>query len=526
MTIVKIRIADFRLLTTVVLAVLLGIGAVPAFGKQSIFYMAPDGSDHFDGLSQAKPFRSFFKAFRKMRPGDELVLLDGVYSDLNKNGGISYLGKYSDQVVSGISGGRKTVVRSLNRGKATIEGRLIVGRSFRKDHDIIIDGLTFEGGAQLYNTEYVQIKNSGFHGSFTIGTNDHNDGNNYNLVEDSWIWAEGERIIASNYRSDYNVWRRVVIRGDGCNRVECLGPGNPNVGITVYDSNHVSIQNVIVVDRVLGLGSPYADFAAAQHTPGKYLFGMNEWLGTISIRAPDSGYYMEPDSDGTIDSTIKISNAVSWKARYSGINITRSGTNNVLENITVVNSGYDGIRIGKRLTSGKLTNSISVNSGRYGVNSSYPSSSMNVFNSGEDNYYESRKKCLRSCFSFDPTRGGTTASLKYLLRIEAGSKLKQAGNDGKDIGANILFRYGEDGSRYGEEGYNRLTSVPLWPWENEELIKEQMCKNTDRGFCTNGNRKNGAKPVTLTSYIWELLGNPIPVSVYRMPENKPASGPK
>ena len=46
------------------------------------------------------------------------------------------------------------------------------------------------------------------------------------------------------------------------------GSGNWNVGFTVYDSMDVSVQNMLVVDRVLaGNDSPYADFACARHTP-------------------------------------------------------------------------------------------------------------------------------------------------------------------------------------------------------------------------------------------------------------------
>ena len=52
------------------------------------------------------------------------------------------------------------------------------------------------------------VKDCGFHGSFGIGTNDHDQGNSRNLVEDVWIWASGERLIASNYRSRREVDKR------------------------------------------------------------------------------------------------------------------------------------------------------------------------------------------------------------------------------------------------------------------------------------------------------------------------------
>jgi len=477
------------------------------------YYISPEGSDHNKGKSISTPFRSFRKAFRKMKSGDELILLDGTYSDKNKNGFIGYEGRYSDQIPSGIVDGRKTIVKSMNRGKAVILGELFIGRSFRKDHDIQVDGITFIGGGHLYNTENIDILNNGFHGSLVVGTNDHSHGNSRNLIEDSWIWAEEKRIIAINYRSDYNVWRRVIVRGDGCNKRACIGPGNPNVGITVYDSNHVSMQNIIVIDRLLGLGYPYADFAAAQHTPGKYLFGRNEWLGTISINSPDSAYYMEPDHQGTIDHTIKISNAVAWNPKRSGINIARSGTNNLLENITVISSGFDGIRVGKRLTSGIVRNCVTVDSGRYGINSAYGSEYVNVFNSRRDDY--NLRPCRSNCYASNPRKDGKIPSLKYALRIEKGSKLNNSGKDNMDIGANIIYRYGAPGSHFGEKGYNALTAEPLWPWPNEKLIKKQMCANTDRGFCSNKRTLDGSREQTLTSYLWELSGFKMPEYLYK-----------
>lgn len=485
-----------------------------ANAAQRVFYMSPTGSDKNDGRSTDKPFRSFAKALRKMDGGDELILMDGTYSADQKNGTIHYNGRYSDQIPSGKTGGEKTIVRSQHRGKVIVKGQLFIGRSFRKDHDIRIDGITFEGGGHLYNTENVDILNCGFHGAFVIGTNDHEMGNSHDLVEDSWIWADEERIIAANYRSDYNVWRRVVVRGDGCALLNCIGPGNPNVGITVYDSNHVSMQNVIVVDRILGLGYPYSDFAAAQHTPGRYLFGMNEWLGTISVKAPDSGYYMEPDDEGTINKTITIRNAVAWKPKYSGVNIARSGTDNLLENITVIDAGFDGIRVGKRLRVGVLRNSVSVGARRYGVNSAYGSSFMNSFESEVENYHERYGRCIKNCMSFNPLVGTKNLSLKYVTRIESKSRLSKAGEGGVDIGANVLFRYGKDGSHYGEEGFDQLTTVSLWPWKNEDIIKRQMCRDTDRGFCSSKKRLDGVSPITLTSYIWELLGHRMPNSIY------------
>lgn len=480
---------------------------------RTTYYLSPTGSDTANnGRSLSSPWKSFAKAFGSMAAGDELILLDGNYSAAAGTGYINYQGTGSAQPPSGTSLSNVTYVHALNPGNVTVQGSLFIGRSTRKDSFIKIQGITFEGGGDLYNTSYVTIKDCGFHGSFGIGTNDHDNGNDYNLIEDVWVWASGERIIAINYRSHHNVWRRVVVRGDGCGTSACSGSGNPNVGITVYNSMDVSVQNVIVVDRILAAtDEPYGDFAVAQHAPGPN-FGRAEWLGTISLNSPDNGYYMEPDVGGTVDPTIKISNAVAWDSADWGFNIARSGTNNLMENLTAYARTGDGVRIAPELTSGTLRNVMSVNAGRYGINSGYKPSYANVYNARSGAY--SNTTCSVGCYVSNPLADGVTASLKHIVRVESGSLLKTLGLGGADIGANVLNRYGNDGSRFGETGYNTLTSTSLWPWPNEDRIKREMCANTTRGFCSAGQRLGNVGPVTLTTYIWEYLGNPIPSGVY------------
>ncbi len=70
----------------------------------------------------------------------------------------------------------------------------------------------------------------------------------------------------------------------------------------------------------------------------------------------------------------------------------------------------------------------------------------------------------------------------------------------------MVKRYGSDGTRYGEAGYNTLTNTDLWPWSNEDRIKADMSAVSTRGFCASGQ--------TLTKYIWEYLGNTIPPEIY------------
>jgi hypothetical protein len=480
---------------------LVALCAPPVLADAATYYLSPSGSDRARGTTEAAPWKTFETAFERMRAGDELVLLDGVYSEAGGTGYISYLGERSGQIPSGLDAARPTWVHAKHPGAVKIYGQLFIGRSTRKDSYIRIQGITFYGGGALYNTSYVTIQQSGFYSIgesggmvFGIGTNDHSQGNSNNLIEDVWIWGR-ERGVAINYRGDRNIWRRVVIRGDGCRSRACAGGGNPNIGISVYESTNTSLQNVIVLDRVLDGGAPYADFAVAQHTP-RMPHGNNEWLGTISLRAPDAGYYFEPD-EASLSPAATIRNCVAWDSAGGGINMARTGITDI-RNCTVKTLADDAVRVAPEMFGGVLENLLVIGKGRFGVNSAYKPSYVNVFGTWSEDAFN-QTTCGRGCLAIDPFADG---SLKYIVRIEDGSPLKGTAAAGADYGANVERRYGLDGSHYGEPGYNTLMSTPLWPWPNEARIRQEMCMEVGvtRGFCS---------APSLTTYIWTYLGSPM-----------------
>ncbi|GAI81260.1 unnamed protein product, partial [marine sediment metagenome] len=102
-------------------------------------------------------------------------------------------------------------------------------------------------------------------------------------------------------------------------------------------------------------------------------------------------------------------------------------------------------------------------------------------------------------------------------------------------GANILYQYGKTGTIWDESGARALqdgtggeAETSLWPFPNEDVIKTffsvpnssagytPSTNDTTRGFCTTGNQLDGSTEVTLTSYIWEYLGNEIPEDIYNL----------
>jgi len=453
--------------------------------RAATYYISPSGSDSSGGMSEASPLLTFSAAFARMSAGDELILLDGTYSSsagtgyINWDDGCATCG----QPPSGTSLSEMTYVHAKNPGSVTVDGGnrpgLFLGRSFQKQSFIKIQGITFEGGGGLYNTSDDTIKDCGFHAAsqgggavFGVGTIDGNWGNTDNLIEDSWMWGQ-ERIIAINYRAPRNVWRRIVIRGDGCGTPACTGSGNPNVGFTVYNSSFTSVQNILVINRILGGASPYADFASAQHEPGPNVdmgaaefLSSNEWLGCMSLKSEDGGFYFEADEVGDNNPTIR--NAVAWDDGGANFNLGSHAKGFVLENLTAgVNNaaGDDGIRVAPGESAGVVRNVIVYRPKRYGVNSAAPPSYADVFGAESSAYNQTT--CSLGCKAINP-------SLKYVTRIENGSPLKGKGFGGGDYGANIVKRYGADDARYKDPGYDALSSINLWPWPNEARIKSEM----------------------------------------------------
>jgi hypothetical protein len=496
----------------------------PAFA--TTYYLSPSGNNSYSSSqaqSQATPWKTFAKAFGAMSGSDTLVLLDGTYSDATGTGYMSYTSGYGGDMPSGTSVSNMTTVRALNEGSVIVSSgsagtggeALFMGRSAQKLSYAKVQGIKFIGGGGLYNTSHCYVKNCGFWGVaqtggavFGIGTNDGSWGNTYNLIEDCWIWGR-DRIIAGNYIGDYNIWRRVVIRGDGCSSDNCGGSGNPNVGFTVYNSVGCSIQNMIIIDRVLDGGTPYADFATAQHSPGSSL-GPNEWLGCISMHSPDCASYFEADSANNNTHTVR--NFLTIHGYYESLYLAANASDILVENVSSFNtSNGSGLAISS-ISTGTVRNIVAYNCAEYGTSSSIKPFYIDTYGNGLGAYSQTTPTV--GVKTTNPLADGTPASIKYPVRIELGSALKGTGYNGTDYGANIVYKYGIDGTFYGDSGYNALSSNALWPWLNEDRIKSDFASVTNgaRGFATGTSRDGSSQ--TLTKYIWEYLGNTIPDDIY------------
>ena len=527
--------------------------AAAAPAGRTTWYISPRGSDANDGRSQAAPWKSFRHAFSVMQGGDELVLMDGDYSEAAGTGILRDRGlygeslQYSAEIPSGPDAAHPTLVRALNPGKAILHEvaglparhgiPLFLGLTTRKVRFVEVRGLLLEGGATLYNTDHVTIRECGVHGPMSVGTPDHHQGNDHNLIEDVWVWARNTRTIVTNYRASYNVWRRIVVRSEGCDVAGCNdnpGKADPSPGITVYDSHDVSMQNILVVDRMLRNDIPYGDITTAQHTARngngdgsydgtRYFLGRNEWLGSMSVNSDDAAMTFEADQvleDGSPIWTVR--DFLALRPARGGISLgnrpynygTAGAPPSLIDGVTVLLSGNGiGVYVDEGQTSVEVRDALTVDAGVAGIVAAgayvHDSAGYNpAASEGNVHGYTTCSNCLDLPQS--PVEDG---SLLHAVEKAPGSALAASL---PSVGAVIRYRYGVDGTRYGEAGYNTLTSTPLWPWPNEDRIKQEMCVRSGetRGFCNPGTRLDGVHPVTLTSYIWEFLGHPIPTDIY------------
>ncbi|MBU0662417.1 MAG: DNRLRE domain-containing protein [Candidatus Diapherotrites archaeon] len=302
-----------------------------------------------------------------------------------------------------------------------------------------------------------------------------------------------------------------------------------------YQQREVIFQNDIAIDGL--------DFRSVDTSrPAGFMFPngceSSTVEGCIVLNSYSTGAIL---AEGTVNERLDVINTVLWDMHES------DRPNNGQIGGIRVNDDYGKSNF-RFVTSGN-----SDTSRAWEHKANYPGGPSNIYNSILYNFYAlldlpDSKKCANQSFDVDHSlfynnvcdgRTGTNPifmnpidgnGLTYLPMIDVGSPLYTAGADGQPVGATILKKIGVEGTFYGDEGWDEVTDEDLWPWEYENEFMEYMCDNSynehegetdlsgnpvdfQRGFCEPGNGLYGG-PRTLTSYIWEYLGNPMPEWVY------------
>lgn len=482
-------------------------------------------------------FPNLQTAFSRMGSGDILIIRDGIYTGSENN--ITH----TQKPTSG-SEGAYTVVAAENNGEVVFDGTtcLISDVSYLEFRGIIWRGyntgniVSVGSATQPHHIKFLQC---GAFSSASISSALRNDGftmsyAHHILLEDCYAWGNMRYAFYAAVNSDAIIFRRCVSRIDAYNTQTGIA------SFMIYDSRNIEVQNCISID--MDNSASYYLLNGVQTVPNAFYTRNTEEgyaldnvniVGSVAINIA-TGQFVIGGGGNDFD----FSNCVFWDG-YNGIRSRYSGgswdhcLSGKVRSMTTSSQGYY-----TEQSSEPITNSIAYGIMTNGIQSSstYSMSSYNCLYNNGNNYVtaavDARSFCLENANAIDPidgSPGNGTAALKYLLRIEDGSDLDGAASDGGDIGATIIKRIGKTGTLWGELGYNLLqngsngqANENLWPFPNEDIIREHMRTYSydngklsgARGFCSDGKQLNGVDDITLTSYIWEYLGNQIPPEIY------------
>ncbi len=485
--------------------VLAALGAAlfsaPVFAK-TIYVDAAMTVDTGTGLSttSAKKYISSGTALMSTAGGDTLIIKSGTYS--NAKDEITYAA-----LRSGVSG-KYNIIRAETDGGVTIKVgfNLYSGSAGPTPVSYLqFEGLKWDTTGTSYDKSivghHIKFLRCAFQGGRTegnvtnvdIGTNDFSPGAHHLLIEDSWLYGLGGRYNMVVYNSDSIVLRRVIARHDGGWGLVNGSGGNPEAGITLYNSSNIEIQNSIVLDSNLTYTYWEAAFYNVSNGSSTNKNQHTRTVGSIALNNTGTGFGYD---DNLAMTDARLENTVVWNAKGDGVTINGAKHDVVADHVMVGNTqtGHAFANYSSAGATLAVTNSIVYkNKGDafHGPGITHSNNDCNA-NGGS------------GCSAGEKTYNPLTNGLLYLPRIENPSQLRTDSIGVGVVGNQLTQRIGTSGSLFGDSGYNTVTSENLWPWPYEARIKSDMCNVSGvaaRGFC------NAA---SLSDYVWGTLGNTMP----------------
>ncbi len=491
-----------------ILKIILIFYLIPSLSFATNYYVDGDMLNDTGDGSIGSPKKYISTGIALLSSADTLTIADGTYT-----GAVNMIGADSTGQEHPPSGTAEnyTVITAENIGGVVINGEYLrspISNAEQAEIDYVrISGIHFKNsidGMNVYG-DYNKITNCGFENG--IADDDDSEvaifwiagGSSYTLVEDSWAWGRGRYgfyTSSPNGGTDHIIFRRLVVRLDD------TPVGYVSSGIRFYNGDTNIVQNSIVIYSTPNVSSiNQGAFAIG----GGSSTGDNNHTITGCIALNNTQWYgVFPEN---IEGILTVKASVFWGNDGQGVGAVASSDDsdpgNIAINCSNVTSGDNGMSGFRSYLTYDLienvTNSISVNNTEYGIDTFDTASYINTYNNTSG---ASIGTTITNGIATNPVG----SSLKYLTRIEDDSTLDGAASDSGDIGATVLKQIGVTGTLYGETGYNTTTDSDLWPWPTESVWQPKLASASARGFCASG--------VTLTSYIWEYLGNDIPDSIY------------
>jgi hypothetical protein len=511
----------------------LNAGCPSPVGSGATIYVATTGNDTTGNGSAAAPYKTIQKGISAMASGDTVVVKAGTYV-----GKQNFINSRTASGFVSIPNGtalRPTTIRAevpfsvriQNGGPLNYYDNLVllnVGTNYVNVDGFILDhsnsqdsSFTAEVNGNFNKLTRMIVKRSGetdqYGGWFYVGGND-------NLLEDTAGVGSARYGYAMGGPSA-STQRNIVRRAVG--RVDYSVSEQPKAAFNIYGNDNGNhnvrdnlLQNAIAIDSRKGSNLPnreatYGGFYFPKEPQNSVIQGSI----VLNVEAEYSGYFIrELRALG-----MTMTDSVAWggygAAAIAGVRANASDTGSlVLDRITV--GGYAAAYYNQdSAPTRSLRNSAFISNASRAAGSDYGWTTVT------NNAFFPASQAIGS-----NSVTATASTLKYIVRPEPASVLIGAGTGGGNIGADVTKQYGVSGTRYGEAGYDQKTTVALWPWPYEDVIKSVFAEpnaapasatpNTNtpaRGFAAAGNDAFG-KPLTLTRYIWQYLGNRIPPEIY------------
>lgn len=461
--------------------------ALPAASPAATWYVdgaAPNDSGAGDAAHPKKYIPSGI-ALMSSAGGDTLIVRAGTYSG-------------SANAITALKSGRAS---AFNVIKAEFDGAVAITASLaaRAGSYVQLEGLKLAAPETKYAAgDHVRFLRCAFEGGSICSQSCDGEvvvaAGSYQLFEDCWFFGVGGRYTVLVYEVHDTVFRRCVARRDGGYTFD---GSNPEAVWSNYGSYNISYQNCLSIDNTLAYSSGYSgSFYCTGHGSNPASNNVS-FLGCMDLNGQSGSYYTDTD-DGSTGMTLR--DFVAYD-NESGINDGNTGTALTLERVTLGKMSGSAINVWSgsvNLTDGLVFDHTEAGAG--------------VPTAQHTDAFHPDSYSGTGVIHVDPRTNG----LRHLPRIESGTTLAVAGKGGGQVGASLLERVGADGTFFGEPGFDAPTSKALWPWPNEGRIKADFAAVAGgaRGFAAAGKQLNGTDDVTLTSYVWEYLGNPMPCEIY------------
>ena len=513
---------------------LLGTGAWAA-----TYYISPTGSDTSGNGTSGSPWASLSQGFSQMSSGDTLICMDGTYTGI-----LNQIDSSAGRIPPNGTSAHYTNVQAQHDGAAIFDGQGATDMLFVAWCPSAY--WTFTGLVWKNPSASTALIAYGDHIKFfRCGAYDAADGNEVNfdaehssyiLFENCWAYGSG-RYKFLIYQSDHCILRQCVGRIDYTN-----AGTEPLAVFSLYSCTDSLAQNCIAIDsdqtsKYIGASSSY-DMGGAFYNPATGAQSLRvTWDTCLALNVAVGGAGCAGNGEPYNADVILFKNCSWWHISNMGLDFNlfnlRGDTNTVL-NCTAGDCTYiasDGGLVSSNYGGNGLVGSV-LNSSAYKFTAGdalvdMETEDYNCLYSNTNNYNNTPAGAHTKTTTNPIWNASTnpTGALKYMTRIESGSSLSGQGSGGSDIGANCLKMVGAPGTLWGDTGYNTVQATNMWPFPSEDLIKAQMASYNNngvsgaRGFCT-GTSKDGNSQ-TLTKYIWEYMGNPIPPEIYGGSSNNP-----